>query len=75
MKPTFAVVDYEMGNLHSVAKALELAGARVQVTSSALALHRADAVVLPGVGAFGEAVQRLKRLRLIDPVWQAFSIN
>ncbi len=75
MKPSIAVVDYEMGNLHSVAKALELTGARVTVTSSPVALRSADAVVLPGVGAFGEAVKRLTRMKLITPLWEILSTN
>jgi glutamine amidotransferase len=75
MKPQIAVIDYEMGNLHSVAKALEKAGARVQVTDSIAAIHRADAVVLPGVGAIGEAVKRLTAKKLVAPVLNAIEKN
>lgn len=64
MKPLIAVVDYGMGNLRSVEKALEKVGARVEVTDSAKRLLQARGVVLPGVGAFGEAVTRLKKNRL-----------
>jgi len=60
MKPTIAVIDYGMGNLRSVAKALEKAGALVQVTDSPAIVKKAQGVVLPGVGAFGEASRRLK---------------
>ncbi len=66
--PRLALVDYGMGNLRSAAKALERLGARVEVSSSPRALGRADGVVLPGVGAFGEAVLRLTRLRLFEPI-------
>jgi glutamine amidotransferase len=59
-----ALIDYGMGNLRSVAKALERLGARVEVTGSPQGLRRAEALVLPGVGAFGEAATRLKRLGL-----------
>ena len=59
--PAVAVVDYGMGNLASVAKALERAGARVRVTDSASAVRGAAAVVLPGVGAFRDAADRLER--------------
>ena len=54
-----ALVDYGMGNLASVAKALERAGAHVELTSSPAAVRRAGAVVLPGVGAFRDAAARL----------------
>lgn len=54
-----AVVDYRMSNLASVTKALERVGAVVTVASTAEALGGADAVVLPGVGNFGQATERL----------------
>ncbi len=54
-----ALVNYGMGNLRSVQKALEHLGAEVQITSDAAALRAADAIVLPGVGAFGAAMHRL----------------
>jgi len=57
--PRVAVVDYGMGNLASVAKALERTGADVRVTESAAGLRAAAAVVLPGVGAFRDAAARL----------------
>ena len=59
MSPRIAVVDYGMGNLASVAKALERSGADVRVTGSAAAVRGAAAVVLPGVGAFRDAAARL----------------
>jgi imidazole glycerol-phosphate synthase subunit HisH len=55
-----ALVDYGMGNLASVAKALERAGAQVERTESPEAVRRAGAVVLPGVGAFRDAAARLE---------------
>jgi len=55
-----ALIDYGMGNLASVAKALESAGAQVQLTSSPAAVRRAAAIVLPGVGAFRDAAARLQ---------------
>ena len=60
-KPRIAVVDYGMGNLASVAKALECSGADVRVTESAAAVRDAAAVVLPGVGAFRDAAARLEQ--------------
>jgi glutamine amidotransferase len=71
MKPRIAVIDYEMGNLHSVAKAIERAGASVTVTDSPSVIHRADGVVLPGVGAFGEAAKRLRLKKLMTPIREA----
>ncbi len=58
--PRIAVVDYGMGNLASVAKALERSGADVRVTQSVAAVRDAAGVVLPGVGAFRDAVARLE---------------
>ena len=55
-----AVVDYGMGNLHSVRNALLMVGADVVVTSDPAELRRADRIVLPGVGAFGECVKNLR---------------
>jgi glutamine amidotransferase len=63
-----AVVDYDMGNLHSVCKGLEKAGAIPKITSSPKDLDQADAVVLPGVGAFDPAVQHLRARGLEEPI-------
>jgi imidazole glycerol-phosphate synthase subunit HisH len=56
---TIAVVDYGMGNRRSVEKAFEHVGAAVHVTGDHAAIREADAVVVPGVGAFPEAMRRL----------------
>ncbi|MDP5338853.1 MAG: imidazole glycerol phosphate synthase subunit HisH [Nodularia sp. (in: cyanobacteria)] len=66
--PIIAVVDYDMGNLHSVCKGLEKAGATPHITHSAKDLEMADAVVLPGVGAFDPAVQNLRSRGLEQPI-------
>ncbi len=66
--PRIALVDYGMGNLASVAKALEHSGADVRVTESAAAVRDAAAVVLPGVGAFRDAAARLERSGLAAAV-------
>ncbi|MGA1213503.1 MAG: imidazole glycerol phosphate synthase subunit HisH, partial [Solirubrobacterales bacterium] len=63
-RPSVALLDYGMGNLHSVGKALEVAGAEVVTTSDPDALDRADGLVLPGVGAFPRAMERLDGLGL-----------
>jgi imidazole glycerol-phosphate synthase subunit HisH len=63
-----AVVDYDMGNLHSACKGLENAGATTQITDSVKVMEQADAVVLPGVGAFDPAIQHLRSRDLIHPL-------
>ena len=54
-----AILDYGVGNLHSVRKALERAGASVRIVSDPKLLADADGLVLPGVGAFGDAARKL----------------
>lgn len=54
-----AVIDYGMGNLHSVSKALETVGADVLVTSQPDDLRKAERIVLPGVGSFAEGMRQL----------------
>lgn len=61
-----ALIDYGAGNLRSVAKALERSGFEVDVTSDPAAVARADGVVLPGVGAFRDAAERLRESGLED---------
>ena len=63
-----AVIDYGMGNLRSVQKALEVVGARTKLTSDPFDLKRCGKIVFPGVGSFGDAVKELKRLGLIDAI-------
>jgi glutamine amidotransferase len=62
------VVDYGLGNLRSVTRGLERAGASVSVESDPSAFHDADGVVLPGVGAFGEGMENADSVRdaLVD---------
>jgi glutamine amidotransferase len=62
------IVDYGMGNLRSVQKAFEKIGADAQVVSSAADLAGAEKLVLPGVGAFRDAIAELKRTGLDRPV-------
>ncbi|MFA6078370.1 MAG: imidazole glycerol phosphate synthase subunit HisH [Candidatus Omnitrophota bacterium] len=66
-----AVIDYGMGNLRSVEKALKVAGGNAKVTSDPVYLKKADKIVLPGVGAFGEAMAELKRRQLDIPIKDA----
>jgi glutamine amidotransferase len=66
--PLIAVVDYGAGNLRSVAKALERSGLTVAVVGDPAAVRAADGVVLPGVGAFADAVDNLRAKGLDDAV-------
>ncbi len=61
-----AIIDYGMGNLRSVLKAFEEVGAKAFITSNPSRVLKADKVVLPGVGAFGDAVKELKKKRLFS---------
>ncbi len=62
---TVAVVDYGLGNLFSVQRACEYVGMQASITASHQVIQAADAVILPGVGAFGDAVTALHRLGLV----------
>ncbi len=66
--PLVAVVDYGSGNLRSVARALARSGLTPEVTSDPASVRRADAVVLPGVGAFADAVANLRAKGLDEAV-------
>ncbi len=68
---TIAIVDYGMGNLRSVQKALEHVGAQPLVTDKAEDIAKAEKVILPGVGAFGDAMRELEQRGLIDVVKQS----
>jgi imidazole glycerol phosphate synthase glutamine amidotransferase subunit len=62
------VIDYGMGNLRNVRRAFEELGESVTVTSSPEDVQKAERLVLPGVGAFGEAVRRIDALSLRKPI-------
>ena len=63
-----AIIDYGMGNLKSVSKAVETVGAKVTVTSNPESILKADKVILPGVGAFRDCIYNLKKFNLVEPV-------
>ena len=75
MKPVVAVIDYEMGNLHSVCKGLEMAGATPIVSNNPQELADADGIVLPGVGSFDPAMQKLRASQLEQPIQDAIAIG
>ncbi len=62
--PRVAILDYGMGNLRSVEKAFERVGARPELTNDRERIRAADGLVLPGVGAFPKAMERIRELRL-----------
>ncbi len=73
--PTIAIIDYGAGNLRSVAKAFEKLGYAPQVTQEPEGVLKADAVVLPGVGAAGDAMGNLRAKRLIEPIQKVIAAN
>jgi glutamine amidotransferase len=68
-----AIIDYGMGNLRSVQKAFEKVGHQAVVTSDPAQVAEAEKVVLPGVGAFEDAIAELRRLGLVKPVLDAIN--
>ncbi len=63
-----AIIDYDAGNLKSVQKAFEFLGADVVVTRKRNEILNSDHVILPGVGAFGEAMEKLEQYDLVDTI-------
>ena len=68
-----AIIDYQMGNLRSVQKGFEKVGHAATITADAVELARADKIVLPGVGAFPDAIAELKRRGLVQPIREAIA--
>ena len=67
------IIDYGVGNLRSVYMAFRRLGVAAQVTSDVAAVRRADALVLPGVGAFGDAMGSLAARGLQEPITRAIA--
>ena len=65
-----AVIDYGVGNLFSLSSALRYLGLESRITRDAKEIEKADRVILPGVGAFGDAMQKLQSTGLV-PVLRA----
>lgn len=63
-----ALIDYGVGNLYSVEKALTAVGGEVKITNSAKDLKRAEKIILPGVGAFGDCMKNLESTGLIPTI-------
>ncbi len=65
---TVAIIDYGLGNLFSIQKACEQVGLAAIITADRQEIMKAACLILPGVGAFGDAMQALKRFDLIQPI-------
>lgn len=68
MKPRLAIVDYGMANLRSVQKAFESVGCEAEIASDPNRIAEADKIVLPGVGAFQDAIARLRETDLASVI-------
>ncbi len=68
-----AIIDYQMGNLRSVQKGFEKVGHEAMITSDPAELAKAERIVLPGVGAFGDAIAELRRRNLVEPIKEAIA--
>jgi glutamine amidotransferase len=68
-----AIIDYGMGNLRSVQKGFERVGYEAEIVSRPEALSNVSGLVLPGVGAFGDAMENLKRAGLVDAIVKSVS--
>lgn len=66
-----SIINYEMGNLRSVQKALEVLGYQAQVTDDAAEIAAADKLILPGVGAYSDAMSALRERKLVEPICHA----
>jgi glutamine amidotransferase len=70
-----AIINYGAGNIRSVSKALEKSGAQVRVTEDPKIIEQVDKIVLPGVGAFGKAVEAIQSRHLVEPLILAVEKN
>jgi len=70
-----AIIDYGMGNIHSVQKALEIMQAQTKVTSSPGDIMSSDKLVLPGVGAFDDAMKQLNKGNLVSVIKEEIKNN
>lgn len=71
MSPKVTVIDYGIGNLHSVQKALRHEGADVTLSAEPAVVRAAERLLLPGVGAFGDGMRELKARGLVQPILDA----
>ena len=74
-KKQIAIIDYDAGNLKSVQKAFAFLGEEAVITRDKKEILQADGVVLPGVGAFGDAMEKLRHYELVDTIHQSVAQN
>lgn len=70
-----AIIDYDAGNLKSVEKALWHIGEKAVITRDPKILKSADHVILPGVGAFGDAMKKLHNYKLVDVIYDIIEMG
>jgi imidazole glycerol-phosphate synthase subunit HisH len=75
MKNNLVIIDYGMGNIHSVHKKFNQMNCNVTITSDATQINAADKIILPGVGHFGKAMNNLQELNLITALNEAVLIH
>lgn len=74
-KTMISIIDYGAGNLRSVEKALEYLGGEVKISCDKDEILASDKIILPGVGAFGDAAKKLKAAGMFNTVYDAVSKN
>lgn len=70
MERFIAVIDYGLGNLKSVSKAMESVGAKVKITNNPQEIEKAKGIVLPGVGTFRRGMRNLHKLNLLNSLYK-----
>ncbi len=71
MNKFVAIIDYGLGNLRSVSKAIEKTGAKVEVTNNPEKIAKSKAVILPGVGSFYKGIENLESLGILSSIFDA----
>jgi len=71
MNKNVVIIDYNLGNLFSVKQACDIIGIKAKISSNKADIEQADALILPGVGAFIEAMRNLESLNLVESIKQA----
>lgn len=74
MSPELIIVDYGLGNLYSLARAITHIGGNVTITDDSEAIAKAERLILPGVGAFGEGITNIQKKGLFEPL-RSFALS
>lgn len=75
MNNNVVIIDYHMGNLFSVEQACKIVGLKPIISSKTSVIEEADAIILPGVGAFAEAMKNLRELNLVETLKKILQIE